>query len=124
METKFRALAPILKGPKKGKLVWFNDVMTNGSEVITDFKICSDKYLKEVKAVCQFTGLKDCNKTKIYKGDIVKVENWRFGVYEIAYDDNLCRYGIVSESFKSISNHLTQDCFEVIGNIHEQESHT
>lgn len=54
-EIKFRALAP----DKKGNLKWFDDVITDGQEVWIETKHQGIKHLKEIKALVQYTGLKD-----------------------------------------------------------------
>ena len=105
--TKFRALAPILKGPKKGQLVWWNDVMTDGHSVITDFRICSDKYLKGVKAICQYSGLPDSKETEIYAGDIIYIAGYGDYVAEFPFTE---LYDAGPEG----------DIGEIKGNIHTQ----
>jgi len=75
--------------------------------------------------IMEFTGMKDINGIKIWEGDIVKDDNGCIG--EIEYDNEIAAFVYKPLSDKTqhnlfLGNKFT--CFEVIGNIHQDENLT
>jgi len=71
-EIKFKALAPVLKGRDEGKLKWFEGVLTGDGAVYIVTKNMGIQLLKDVKALCQYTGRKAIQgNIEVYKNDIV-----------------------------------------------------
>ena len=123
-EIRFRALAP----DKKGNLKWFDDVITDGQEVWIQTKHQGIGYLKEIKELVQYTGLKDKNGVEVFEGDVVSydlgIDGEKPENYKIIFDNKQCAYFLFPLRDGARLRHFTysaQSNCEVIGNIYEHK---
>ena len=82
MDVKFKALAK----DKNDKYVWFENVFTDGDEVLINSKFNGIVYLKDVVALCQYSGRSDKNDNEIYCGDILYADD---AYYEVKFEDGM-----------------------------------
>ena len=114
----------LFRGKSRNTGKWYQgDLVTVAHKRFIDDDIVKERVIPET--VGQYTGLTDKNGTKIFEGDIVKVQDDILGspfcdgiTGKIVYDE--CAFFIEPENPMN-SQWLYDECaeYEVIGNIHD-----
>ena len=75
--------------------------------------------------VCQYTGLTNRNRKKIFEGDIIRWTNWKGEQKEapVCYDPEWNRFCVWLNGAESMgaNKHLSTSGIEIISNIHDGE---
>ena len=72
------------------------------------------------ETIGQFTGLVDKNGVKIFEGDILKADSWKF-LWVVQFDTKKARFNCIVNQEGFQNDFIPQNMVAVIGNIHDNK---